>query len=192
MVTRRNFLFSGIGALAGCSPVGFVPSIPGAEIVTDIIVDTYVDDVSLPSRGNSRYAVKLYEYSDNSLGDAENLLFEADGRWARFVCSMESPLEIVVGFEKEFEQVWLKTYQNKGIRVEGAITSPIVLAKSRSSRFAMDFSRGERGYSGPVSRDAFGGETQIDVGPGPGRIFKFRAFPEVGEVEVGINYITIR
>lgn len=183
-VSRRRFIqVVGTSALiGGC----VTPSL-------NDLVDVFIEDVGLPSPSDYPYALKLYEHSDNNLNDPEIMLGDPDFNHAEFLASRRDPLEFVVGFAREFpSHVLISGYWDDRLDVEGYAASAVSLAGlGDTRRFVSNSSRGEEGFAQSRPRDGFGfgGEVQIDTGPGSERYFKFKAYPQAGEIVIGIDYL---
>ena len=197
-ISRRRFFEVAGGivvplAVPGCGVLSGILDFDPSDIQT--YLDTYVIDLSLPSLGDEAHAQKLYVHSENNLNDPGKLLFAGDFDHARFRCSAENPLDIVVGFAREFSRVGVNGYWNSRLNVAGYVVNPVSLAGigEGTIRFVNDLSRGEEGYAVPRPLDDFGsgGSLQIDTGPGRSRYFRFIAYPESGEDEMGIDYMVL-
>lgn len=183
-VTRRGLLkggiFGGFGILtSGLDCWDAVSYLPGGEYI-ETIEEAYGYNASLPPKSDSRYAVKLYAWSDNCLNDPKKVLGASDNKYARFACTPDSPLELVVGFGKEFKRVWMINFHDGGLDVEGGAATPVVLFGAGDAvKYVFNGSRKESGYADPNPRCEMcsGGDIQIDTGSGNERIFKIIATP---------------
>ena len=187
-----------MGAIVGVSGQSCDLSIwdilPGGE-QAEMIEDAYGYDAGQPPKVDSQYAVKIYAWSGNCLDDPNDILGAPDKKYVRFRCTPENPLEIVVGFGKEFSQVWVTNFHNKMLAVEGGAASPMILSGMDDNvKYVWDKVRRESGQASPNPRCEFckGGEVQVDTKYGSERIFKFSARPYSGEDVIEIDGFTIK
>ncbi len=186
------------GARCGTGPVLPI-SIP---VDLDDIIDTYTGvEINPPPLGDSVFAVKVYTHSKNNLNSPDNLLGATDGNYTTFECSKNSPLEIVVGFTKEFSAV-MPGWRSRWPRwhVEGGAANPLILAGlpgTEIPRFFFDYDRTKSDiailpYGSPSDHPGWGGGIfTIDTGPGRSRFFMITAYP-IGNISDDLPNDTTR
>ncbi|MBS3088532.1 hypothetical protein J4402_02010 [Candidatus Pacearchaeota archaeon] len=174
--------FGLIAAIAGafgqsCSDViGFLP---GSEYI-EPIQDAYGYDASLPPKSNSKYANKFYN-SNNTFSDEEKILNNGDGEYGFFECTKESPLELIVGFGKEFSTIRIKNHYHAALNVKCSAVTPVVLAGLGPVKYAVNSERTDEKKINPNPwGDSSDKDIRFNIGRGNERIVKIEAYPLYG------------